>query len=156
MKLQSIRNYLFVCYAIAGAYTFTASSALADQQVCRQCPFDCQGIDAGHKHCDDIPYRGGQCCVSLDGKGLDRLQEKDRENSGRNNYQQGYNPNQGYNQGYQQGYQGGSHGDRPGEVQGDCPNGFHLNDRKCNDDERRRGCMDQHSPSGGTCVGWRR
>ena len=49
----------------------------------------------------------------------------------------------------------GAYDDRAGYNPGDCPPGFHVNDRKCTDDERRRGCMDQHSPSGQTCVGWR-
>ncbi len=49
----------------------------------------------------------------------------------------------------------GSYDDRYGFRPGDCPPGFHVNERNCTNDERRHGCMDQRSRSGQICVGWR-
>lgn len=49
----------------------------------------------------------------------------------------------------------GAYDDRYGYNPGDCPRGFHVNERNCTHDERRRGCMDLRSPSGRICVGWR-
>lgn len=46
--------------------------------------------------------------------------------------------------------------DRNGYQPGDCPTGYHVNERECNPDERRRGCHDMRSRSGQICVGWNR
>ena len=48
----------------------------------------------------------------------------------------------------------GAYDDRNGYQPGDCPAGYHVNERACTADERRRGCNDLRSRSGQTCVGW--
>ena len=48
----------------------------------------------------------------------------------------------------------GSYDDRYGYQPGDCPLGYHVNDRECTFDERQRGCSDLRSRSGQVCVGW--
>ena len=112
-------------------------SARADE-MCRPCPFDCRGIGAASKDCSDRGMRNGQCCVDLDGRGMDQLRRKDQENAGRSAYRT----------------DAGAYDDRNGYQPGDCPPGFHVNDRPCTPDERQRGCNDMRSPSGQTCVGW--
>lgn len=72
---------LFMSYALllfVGGLV-VSSSANADE-VCRNCPFDCQGIGSGKKDCRDLPYRGNECCVDLNNRGLDQLRRKDLEN----------------------------------------------------------------------------
>lgn len=162
-NFHKVRQMLFLLISL-GIFLPGAVSA---EELCRACPFDCRGIGAGPKHCRDNGFHYGQCCVDLDKKGRKQLSEKDYENSQRASYHQEhyhYGPERdGYNRGqygwgqndWGNGY-GRSHGDRPGEIQGDCPNGYHWNDRNCNDNERRNGCSDLRSPSGRICVGWRR
>ena len=126
-------GYLFAAL-IPMIFSFGTAQA---ELVCRQCPFDCQGIGGRDRDCGDRPMRGGQCCVDLDDRGLDQLQRKDEENSR-----------------YPRRQDNSAYDDRNGYQPGDCPPGYHVNDRKCTNDERKRGCHDQHSPSGQTCVGW--
>lgn len=148
IQLVSYRAARLGAYALLAMTAIHSSAVLAAAElVCRPCPFDCQGIGfTNDRHCSFRQGRAGECCVDLDGRGMDKLRETDQINQRNAQYGGG---------GYAQGY-GGSHGDRPGEVQGDCPNGYHMNDRKCTDDERRRGCSDLRSPSGRLCVGWNR
>ena len=136
---------VFSAALLAGA----ATTVRADE-LCRPCPFDCAGIGLKSKDCSYRQSRvPGECCVDLNGRGMDRLREVDQINQRNAQYGNQYgNP---YGNQY-----GGSHGDRPGEVQGDCPPGYHINDRNCTDDERRRGCSDLRSPSNQRCVGWKR
>ena len=126
-------------YKIIIAIMFVATShfAYADE-LCRACPFDCNGIGASSKHCSGREFRNGQCCVDLDRDGQEQLRIKDLQNSSYNSRSN----------------DAGAYDDRAGYNPGDCPSGFHVNDRKCSDDERRRGCNDMKSRSGLTCVGW--
>lgn len=48
----------------------------------------------------------------------------------------------------------GAYDDRNGYQPGDCPPGYHVNERPCTPEERGRGCNDLRSRSGQTCVGW--
>ena len=109
-------------------------------EVCRSCPFDCRGIGAEHRDCHNTDGRRGECCVELSRYGKDQLRRKDDENSYRYDSRR-RDP--------------GAYDDKAGFKPGDCPSGFHVNDRLCNSDERHRGCKDMRSPSGQICVGWR-
>ena len=117
---------------------FASLDAFADE-VCRPCPFDCEGIGAGRKDCKNLSSHRGQCCVDLDDRGKDKLEDKDYENT--------YGHRSRLND-------PGAYDDKNGYQPGDCPVGYHVNDRPCTNDERRRGCNDVRSPSGQTCVGW--
>ena len=114
-----------------------AESAAADE-VCRPCPFSCQQIGIDDRDCSNRDQRGNRCCVDLDNRGKDQLRELERNHR--------RDPRR---------HDAGAYDDRTGFNPGDCPAGFHVNERNCNDDERRRGCMDKRSPSGQICVGWR-
>lgn len=132
MKRKLLNVILF-----AGILVGTSSIVHADE-VCRSCPFDCRGIGASPRHCDDRGFGFGRCCVDLDNEGQNQLRYKDQENAYR--YNNRNDP--------------GAYDDRAGYNPGDCPVGFHVNDRKCNDEERKHGCNDLKSPTGRTCVGW--
>ncbi len=129
----AISKILFSVIMIGGI----CASVQADE-VCRPCPFDCNGIGANSKHCSTRSSRTNECCVDLDHEGMDQLRNKDRENNSRPIYRN----------------DAGAYDDRQGYNPGDCPTGFHVNDRTCTPEERRRGCNDMKSPSGRTCVGW--
>lgn len=158
-----------------------SGTAVADE-VCRPCPFNCQQLGIRHDDCSNRGSRYGQCCVDLDNDGFrklrdfdrygprgrfddvrwrDRWGDRDRNDDWRHRDRYRHDRGRDWWWSRDNDYDrrdrwGRSHGDKPGEIQGDCPDGYHYNDRKCTDDERRRGCSDLRSPSGRLCVGWRR
>lgn len=124
--------------------------AMADE-VCRECPFSCQQIGIDERDCSNRDQRGGRCCVDLDNRGKDQLREREQYGAGpRHRLGNGDHPRRDPRRN-----DAGAYDDRAGFNPGDCPAGFHVNERNCNDEERRRGCMDKRSPSGQICVGWR-
>lgn len=153
-NINKIKILFLICFCC-----LTSFAALAEE-VCRACPFDCRGIGASDKDCKNLSSsRGyGQCCVDLDDRGQDQLRRQDDYNSNsRNTYNPRQNDSRQYDSRQYDSRQRdpGAYDDRTGYNPGDCPSGFHVNERKCTDDERRRGCKDMRSPSGLTCVGWR-
>lgn len=172
-------KYVMLAFAFA---LIGAQSAVADE-VCRPCPFDCSMIGIDQRHCSYRDRRYGACCVDLDNDGKELLQSYDRHygrrpdwddhrsdhrddryddrrddwRDGRPDYRDHDDSRHG-NYGYQpppRRRDPGAYDDRNGYQPGDCPVGFHVNERNCNDEERRKGCMDKRSPSGQICVGWR-
>lgn len=144
----------YFCSALGAVLCFcslhlTSSPASADE-VCRPCPFDCEGIGAGRKDCKNLSAYRGQCCVDLDDRGKDQLEDRDRENT------YGRHPRYDREDRYGRSRYNdpGAYDDKNGFQPGDCPVGYHVNDRPCTNDERQRGCSDLRSRSGQTCVGW--
>ena len=143
-----MKKYLLQGPLAVGGFLLAVSclmqTALADE-ICRACPFDCAGIGAGRNDCRNVEGRRNECCVDLDRRGEEQLRLRDEENSrgqlGRSFNDRRNDPN--------------AYDDRTGFSPGDCPRGYHVNDRPCRDDERQRGCQDTRSRSGKTCVGWR-
>lgn len=125
MKVRLMSSLL----AVAIGFALT-TSAKADPH-CNTCPYDCSDLGLGHKDCSELERgRGNTCCVDLTQKGLRIAQEYDRVN----------NSNSHSN----------SHSDYDRNER--CPAGFSPSERKCTQDERRRGCKDIRLPNGLGCV----
>ena len=175
MKKSLVARTLFTAGSII-AFSNSAPPAAEAELVCRPCPFTCDSTGARDADCGERRSRQGQCCVDLDNRGLEALEQRDRQ-SQRSGYRYDYESDKNDNRYYYDHdhrrhvrpgnrngnrsatssmrlYDPGAYDDRNGYNPGDCPQGFHVNDRGCNDDERRRGCKDQNSPSGRICVGW--
>ncbi len=137
--------------ALISLFMLNSGRARADE-VCRPCPFDCAGIGGRDEDCGDRPRRYGQCCVDLDNRGMDQLRRKDQENQyNREHHRCGGG---GYNHYNDRRDDPSAYDDRNGYQPGDCPPGFHVNDRNCTREEHLRGCRDLRSPSNKICVGW--
>ena len=100
----------------------TAASAIADP-YCNRCPNNCESLGLGRKDCSEIASARGLCCVDLTQKGLRIANELDRAQ--------------------------GSNDARSNEH---CPSGFSPSEKKCSNEERRRGCKDMRLPGGLGCV----
>lgn len=169
-----MRRFLTASLFAASALFALPSLTLADQ-FCRPCPFNCEMINIGIDHCSYRPGYGNNCCVDLDNKGQDRFRDWERRGGwgqyNRPNYQAPYSGG-GWNSGdrrdryrydrydrYDRNDGGrrrdpGAYDDRYGYQPGACPTGYHVNERGCNPEERRRGCRDLRSPHNEICVGW--
>lgn len=92
---------------------------------CRACPYSCGDLGLKHKDCSEIAGVKGLCCLDLTDKGLKLALEQERSL-----------PRVG----------------AQASVQDHCPSGFSPSERKCSNEERRRGCKDMRLPSGLGCV----
>lgn len=145
--------------------------ARADE-VCRPCPFNCEYAGIPSRDCSDRGRRGNLCCVDLDRRGQDALRDREQGGGwGNGDWRWGNRPRDYDRPNWDNRNWGGGHNDwsynnrrndpgayddRYGYQPGDCPPGFHVNERPCTWEERNRGCRDLRSRSGLTCVGWGR
>lgn len=111
------------------ALAIVPSIASADP-YCSSCPNTCAGLGLGHRDCSELPRARGLCCVDLTQKGLKIAHELDRASDDNDR-----------------------HDIRDRAVAAEhCPSGFSPSERKCSQDERRRGCKDMRLPGGLGCV----
>jgi hypothetical protein len=129
-------NYLLAALSFFSIFSYSDVSA---DVHCRQCPYSCYDLGLDRKECREVSESRGVCCVDLTKKGMQVALERERVENQYN--RPDYNrPEYGRPQ-------------QPQQPQQDrCPAGFQPSERKCSDQERRRGCKDVRLPSGLGCV----
>ena len=95
--------------------------------LCRPCPFACDTIGVEKRECKDLKTQPTKCCVELTKRG--RAQFRVRT---------------------------GAANVKVVKQSGQCPVGFHANERPCSPEQREQGCVDASSSTGHICTSWLR
>ena len=105
-------------------FAINAIPAFADPH-CRPCPYSCESVGLGRKDCRATTNSGGVCCLDLNDKGIEIVEEQERA-------------------------QGALAKNTQATER--CPAGYQPSEQKCSPQERRRGCKDIRLPNGLGCV----
>lgn len=107
------------------AASFVALPFVSAEPYCQACPYSCDTLGLSKKDCRRIESSQGLCCLDLNDKGMRVAKE------------------------YASHHAGTKHA---AAAQERCPAGFQQSERKCTQEERRRGCKDVRLSNGIGCV----